>query len=175
MANPITRQATVPLWAQRASLVLSLTGLAISAYLTLEHFTTPTVLACPDTGIVSCQKVTSSAQSTLLGIPVALLGLLFFAAMTALTVPRAWADHREEIRKLRVAAAVTGVLFVVYLIWVELFVVDAICLWCTAVHAVAIALFSVIVLGVTAAPPPRTKSVGGRGVGTGGRNRAGQR
>lgn len=34
-----------------------------------------------------------------------------------------------------------------YLVYVELFQVDAICLWCTAVHVLAFALFAVCLIG----------------------------
>ena len=43
-----------------ATLVVSIAGLAVAAYLTYEHFTAGTTLACPDTGVVNCAKVTSS-------------------------------------------------------------------------------------------------------------------
>jgi uncharacterized membrane protein len=33
---------------------------------------------------------------------------------------------------------------VLYLVWIELFRVGAICLWCTAVHAFTIVLFAVV-------------------------------
>jgi uncharacterized membrane protein len=46
----------------------------------------------------------------------------------------------------------SGVLFVVYLVWAELFRIDAICLWCTVVHVVTVALFAVIVLAVALRP-----------------------
>jgi uncharacterized membrane protein len=152
MAKPHISKVAVPRWAQLTSFFLSLAGLAISAYLTIEHFTTPALLACPDTGLVNCQKVTDSAQNSLLGIPVAVLGVLFFAAMAYLTHPRIWPHRRQWIRVSRVGGLAAGVLFVLYLIWVELFVVDAICLWCTAIHAITIALFAVVVLGITAPP-----------------------
>jgi uncharacterized membrane protein len=42
-----------------------------------------------------------------------------------------------------------GALTVLYLVWVELFRVNAICLWCTAVHVVTLSLFAVVVLGPT--------------------------
>jgi uncharacterized membrane protein len=45
---------------------------------------------------------------------------------------------------LRVAGAVVGVLSVIYLVWVELFRVDAICLWCTAVHVASVALLAAV-------------------------------
>jgi uncharacterized membrane protein len=145
----------VPRWAQVASLALSLAGLAIAVYLTIEHYTTPALLACPETGVVNCQKVTGSPQSSMLGIPVAVLGLLFFATMIWLTHPRIWRDRRPWLRHARLGAVIAGAAFVLYLIYAELFVVDAICLWCTAIHAIAIALFAVVLLGVTAPPTAR--------------------
>jgi uncharacterized membrane protein len=39
---------------------------------------------------------------------------------------------------------------VLYLVYVELFVLDAICLWCTVVHVLSIALFAIIALGMAA-------------------------
>ncbi len=36
--------------------------------------------------------------------------------------------------------------FVLWLVYAELFVIDAICLWCTVVHVVAFALFVIVVL-----------------------------
>ena len=53
-------------------------GLLVSAYLTFEHFTANATLACSIGGVVDCAKVTTSAWSTFMGVPVALLGLVFF-------------------------------------------------------------------------------------------------
>jgi uncharacterized membrane protein len=53
------------------------------------------------------------------------------------------------------AVVSVGAVFVLYLVWVELFRVDAICLWCTAVHVVTVALFAVIAFGSALASPPR--------------------
>jgi uncharacterized membrane protein len=62
-------------------------GLGVSGYLTVEHYTTPAILACPAGQVVDCGRVTTSAQSVILGIPVAMLGLLYFVVMVALTGP----------------------------------------------------------------------------------------
>jgi uncharacterized membrane protein len=134
------------------SLLLSLAGLGISTYLTIAHYNTGVVLSCPNTGVINCAKVTSSAQSSLLGIPVALLGLLFFVGMTVLCLPQAWA--RERLILVRLGAAATGILFVFYLVYAELFILDAICLWCTSVHVVTLLLFGTI-LFATAVDPRR--------------------
>jgi uncharacterized membrane protein len=139
-------------WAPISSLVLCVAGLVASAYLTYEHYSSSTTLACPDTGVVNCLKVTTSSYSTLFGVPVALLGLLFFVGMTVLCLPFAWRAVNPWWSRLRVAAVSAGVVFVIYLVWAELFRIDAICLWCTGVHVVTFALFAVIVLDVALKP-----------------------
>ena len=137
----------VPRWASAGSEALSLTGLAVSAYLTYEHFTAGTTLACPDTGAINCVKVTTSEYSDVAGIPVAVLGLLYFVAMTVLCLPALWHASVSWVHGARAAAAGAGVIFVLYLVWAELFRIDAICLWCTVVHAVTLVLFGVVILG----------------------------
>ena len=131
---------------------MALAGLAVSAYLTVEHYSSSTTLACPETGVVNCLKVTTSSYSTLLGVPVALLGLLFFAAMSVLCAPVAWRASNPWVSRARLVGAVAGAVMVVYLVWAELFRIDAICLWCTVVHALTIALFAVLALGVALQP-----------------------
>lgn len=145
-----------PRWAAPVTLLTCIAGVAVAGYLTYAHFTTATALACPDSGIVNCLKVTTSRQSVLFGVPVALLGLLFFAGMTVLCTPAAWRSPRRSVSAARLAGAVAGVVMVVYLIYVELFVVDAICLYCTAVHVLAVVLFvaTVVAAALTDAAEP---------------------
>lgn len=147
MSSTASVTARKPLgWLPWTTLVLSVAGVAVAAYLTYEHFTAGTTLACPDTGVVNCLKVTSSEYSKLFGIPVALLGLLFFVGMTALSVPPLWRTTSPWPSRLRLAAVVVGVVFVCYLIWAELFQIDAICLWCTVVHGLTLVLFGLVVI-----------------------------
>ncbi|GAA3253076.1 vitamin K epoxide reductase family protein [Dactylosporangium siamense] len=148
--NPIA-DSLVQRWVPPVSLVLSVVGLAVSVYLTIEHYTSSTTLACPDTGALNCLKVTTSEQSTLFGVPVAVLGLLYFAAMVALAP--LWRTPRRDVRLARLAFAAVGVLFVAWLVFAELFILDAICLWCTAVHVLAVGLFAVTALGTAYADP----------------------
>jgi uncharacterized membrane protein len=125
-----------------AALAISVIGLGIATYLTIEHYTGSTTLACSDKGTINCQKVTTSQWSHLGPIPVALLGLIFFVAMTVLCTPLAWQVRMLDI--LRVAGAVAGVVSALYLVWVELFRVDAICLWCTGVHVCSLLLLGFV-------------------------------
>ena len=125
-----------------ASLILALIGLAISLYLTVEHYTTSTLLACPESATINCAKVTTSRWSHMLGIPVAVLGLAYFVVMTALLVPAAW--RRRALDPVRVVGAGLGAVMVVYLVYIELFRVDAICLWCTAVHVCTVLMLGAV-------------------------------
>jgi uncharacterized membrane protein len=143
----------VPLWLPLVSTLLAVAGLLVSAYLTYEHYTASSTLACSDTGVINCLKVTTSAESKLFGIPVALLGLLYFAAMVPACLPVAWRSPNKLIRRARLAAATVGILFVFYLIYAELFIIDNICLWCTGVHIIAVALFAVIAFGTASLEP----------------------
>lgn len=147
-----------PTWVGLCALVLSAAGLAVATYLTIEHYTTGATLACPETGVMNCLAVTTSPQSMVLGIPVAVLGLVFFAAMLALTLPPAWRSTNAALRVTRLAVAVTGVAWVIYLVYVELYIVDKICLWCTAVHALTVALFALLAYGAATDTPPDVRS-----------------
>jgi uncharacterized membrane protein len=137
----------VPRWVPIASLGLSLLALAIASYLTVTHYTDPKALACPDTGIVNCALVTTSSWSVVLGVPLAVLGLVWAVVMTGLTVPWAWRSNAGWIDGARLVVSGAGAVMVLYLVYVELFRIGAICLWCTAMHVTAVCLFGVILAG----------------------------
>ena len=143
-----------PSWVVWTSLGLSVLGLLDAAYLTFEHFTASSTLACSDSGTINCLKVTTSSYSKVLGMPVALLGLVFFVAMTALCLPQVWRWRHPLIRPLRLAATVVGMISVLYLLWAELFKIDAICLFCTGVHVLTFLLFALVATEATGALAP---------------------
>jgi uncharacterized membrane protein len=128
-----------------ATFALSLAGLGISTYLTVAHYVGTQALACSDSGVINCAKVTTSPESVILGIPVAVLGLCFYVGMTALTVPPMWWARWRWVHLVRLGAVVVGMGLVLYLIAAELLIIGSICLWCSAVHAVTFVLFVLIV------------------------------
>jgi uncharacterized membrane protein len=128
--------------------LLTLAGLLISVYLTLVRYSEGGIpLACANTGFLSCEEVTNSAESMLGPVSVALLGVIFFGLTLVL----------EALRKPRVQLAWTalGLLFVFYLVYAEMFLIGALCLWCTVVHAIVAALFLIAVAEATAEPSVR--------------------
>jgi uncharacterized membrane protein len=130
-----------PRWAPWVTLPLTVAGLGVSSYLTYVHYTEPTQLTCPDTGVINCTKVTTSSWSMVGPVPVAVLGLVFFVAMAVLCLPAAWRSSDPRITRARLAGAVAGVVGVVYLVAAEVLALHAICLWCTAVHVISFLLF----------------------------------
>jgi uncharacterized membrane protein len=144
---------TVPLWMQLVTFALALVGLGVSIYLTIAHFTESTLLGCSEkAGLVNCTKVTTSAQSYVFGIPVAVLGLAFFVAAVALMSPWAWQAprYRREIYLIRLASLVVAIGFVLYLLYAELFIIGSICLYCTSVHVITFLLFGLTVFAAAA-------------------------
>ena len=145
-------------WSPRSALttVVSLVGLGVSVYLTIAHFQ-PAALSCPlgsTGGAINCAKVTTSPESVVLGIPVAILGLVFFVPMLALSLPVAWRSANRFMAPLRLAAAVVSIGFVIYLVHAELFVIHAICIWCTTVHVLTFVVFVAVVTGWDEAREP---------------------
>jgi len=125
-------------WTTRSAVVLAI-GVAI--YLTIAHFSSPSVLACPDTGVIDCAKVTTSSYSTFLGVPVAILGLAYFLFQGLLALPFAW--RSTTLGYIRLATAGLGVCFVLYLIYAEI-QIGSICLYCTSIHILTIVYFLVL-------------------------------
>ena len=140
-----------PLWFQLVTWALAIAGLGVSTYLTITHYDSSIPLACSDTGTINCALVTHSAESMVFGVfPVAVLGLAFYVFMAAATSPWAWRLKFPALTWIRIASVVVGIGFVLYLVYTELFTLDAICLWCTSVHVLTFLLFVLIVGGAAA-------------------------
>jgi uncharacterized membrane protein len=140
------------------TLIVSLLGLADAAYLTYQHFSQATTFAgCSDKGTINCEAVTTSAWSHVGFFPVSVLGLAFFAFMVAVNSPWGWRAPWSAVHWARLGSVVVGIVFVLYLIWAELFRINAICLYCTGVHVLTFILFGLVIgraafSGVRAAP-----------------------
>lgn len=148
---------TVPGWLAPTSLGLSVVGLAVSAYLTYDHVTGGGTLACPEGETVNCAKVTESQWSSLFGVPVAPLGLVFFLVLVPLVRGGAFGRPGSTLDRLRLGWLGVGLAMVFYLVWAELFKIRAICLWCTVVHIVTFLLFVVVMFGQILIEPAPTR------------------
>jgi uncharacterized membrane protein len=147
----VVRRAGPPLWLQLTSLVLALLGLAVSAYETYAHFNGNHLADCSTggSGTFNCFAVITSPQSMVFGvIPVAILGLIFYVFVVAIMTPWAWRLERLKVGRLnlsvgwlRLGTMITGMGFVMYLIYAELYQIGAACEYCSGVHAITFLLF----------------------------------
>jgi uncharacterized membrane protein len=128
--------------------VMALAGLGVSIYLTIVHYDTAITLACNKGGIVDCTQVTSSAWSVVpyTAIPITIPGMLWFVVAGGLALWSLLALARGGLEPAcaRLALLVwsaAGLAFVLYLVYVEAFLVHKLCEWCTAVHLLTLTIF----------------------------------
>lgn len=117
------------------AIVLTVIGLGIAGYLTYVHYSGVTALCEISHG---CEKVQHSDWSKLVGIPVALLGLIgYVGILAALFVP-------GEAGLLAAAGmTLVGFGFSAYLTYREIWTIEAICIWCIG-SAVVLALLAIV-------------------------------
>jgi uncharacterized membrane protein len=142
-----------PVWAAPVCLVLTAIGIGLATYLTIVHYDTNIPLSCPAKGAIDCEAVTTSAQSKVFGIPVALLGLAYFVGMIPWHLPVAWRSADPRIKIGRLLYGLSGIGFVCYLVYAEAVIIKKICLWCTGVHITTLILFVVTVFASALAIP----------------------
>ena len=128
---------------RNAIVALASIGTAISAYLTYVHYSGELALCL---GAGGCETVQSSSYAELAGLPVALLGLIAFIGAGALAALRLRAGAPAWLLTGLFGIAFGGSLFALYLTYLELFVIHAICPWCVAVDSVMVAVFALTVL-----------------------------
>lgn len=104
--------------------IVALAGIAIASYLSWAHYAGSAVVCIAGGG---CETVQESDYAAIAGVPVAVLGLIAYAVILALIV---W---DAPVARLPAAMiALMGFFFSAYLLALQLFVIDAICVWCLA-------------------------------------------
>lgn len=107
--------------------LVAVTGIAVSSVSLYEHFATSTTSFCDFSESFNCDLVNRSAYSTLLGVPVALIGIVGYLLMATLaTVYR----NQTQTPVLLLIASVGGLGFALYLAYVEKFVLGVWCVLC---------------------------------------------
>ena len=115
---------------RKTMLVLTAVGLCLAAYLTYVHYSGVT----PPCSIKGnpCSQVQKSQYSLLIGIPVALIGLLGYIAIFGSLM----APDGERTRLVTMTLILGGFGFSLYLTYRELFTLHKICEWCVSSAAI---------------------------------------
>ncbi len=122
--------------------LVALAGVFVALYLTLYKLGYIGTLAC---AVGSCETVQTSKWATFLGFPVGAWGVGYYLVVLALGLigltPR-YADTRR-LSEILVGLTGFGLLFSLWLTYLELFVIHAICQWCVISAILATMLFIV--------------------------------
>lgn len=127
-------------WLDFAIPILSLIGLGASIYLTYVEITHSRALCGP---VGDCNAVQSSPYARLFGIlPVGLLGALGYIAILLTWL---WGRYRTDSLSRTAGPAMYGMalfgtLFSIYLTYLELLVIHAVCIWCLSSAVIITAL-----------------------------------
>jgi uncharacterized membrane protein/thiol-disulfide isomerase/thioredoxin len=127
---------------------LTLVGLMVAGYLAYVELTQVQAVCGP---VGECNIVQASPYAQIMGIPVAVLGLINYLAIGGLWLlvrkPETAVTRLQQLAPAALLAiTVFGVLFSIYLTALELFVIHAVCAWCLT-SAVITTLMMVIVVG----------------------------
>src|SRR5690349_5165466 len=133
--------------------LIALIGVFVSLYLTLYKLGYIGTLAC---GTGSCETVQLSKWGEFLGAPVAAWGIGYYGVVLALAVAGIQDRFADSSRLSTLLLGVTswGVLFTLWLTYLELFVIHAICRWCVGSALMTILLFGLAVWDWRSATAP---------------------
>ena len=124
--------------------VLSLAGIFVALYLLLYKLGLIGALSC---SVGSCETVNTSKWATFLGLPVAGWGVAWYVGMFVLALVSTGERFAESlvISLVLLLVATTGFLFSIYLTYLELFRIHAICQWCVVSAILVTIIFLVCV------------------------------
>lgn len=127
--------------------LLAVLGAAISGYLAYVEVVHVSAVCGP---VGDCNAVQASPYARIAGIPVAVLGLLYYFSLVALWgAPRFGKPSPLLAGRLLAALSLFGVAFSVYLTLLELFVIRAVCMWCLSSAVVATLFMLWVVVPLT--------------------------
>jgi len=139
---------------QLLALVAALAGAGISIYLTVVHYSAIPV-DCPTTTVINCEQVLSSPYAVIggSGVPTSAAGIIWFSVSAGLAFALL---RRPKPRPAtaQLAWSAVGLVTALYLVYVEIVQLGAVCVWCSAAHALVLLIF-LIALPRPGLPAPR--------------------
>jgi uncharacterized membrane protein len=129
-----------------AAALAGVIGVTTSVYLTVVHYAA-LPLVCTTTGIISCERVLSSPYSVIVGsgLPTSAAGIAWFTVSAALALGQLSGRRSQALVKWHLAWSAIGLVTVIYLVFVEIVDLGALCLWCSTAHALVVITFIITV------------------------------
>ena len=118
-------------------IIFGFLGLLDSSYLAFKYYEGGPLVCAIFEG---CDKVAQSPYSAIFGVPVALFGVFYYLAVFFLAI-FAFEFRRFKILKILFPLTLAGFLASLYFLYLQIFVIEAICTYCIFSLATSIALF----------------------------------
>jgi uncharacterized membrane protein len=129
---------------KQITIALAVIGLLVSIYMTIYKVTSNEAMCVGSSG---CSEVNSSRYSEVNGIPVAVLGVVGYAAILALLfLEQRPGFFQENGTMMFFGISLVGFLFTLYLIYVEVALIKAYCPFCLTSQAVMSIIFIISVV-----------------------------
>lgn len=134
--------------------LLALAGLGVSIYLAYVEINQVEAICGP---VGECNIVQASPYARILGVPIAVLGILNYLLVMTLWLGRRWLPGMWATGPALglLGLSLVGVLFSIYLTWLEIFVIRAVCLWCLSSAVITLVLLFQVMPGLAAAESRR--------------------
>jgi uncharacterized membrane protein len=132
--------------------VLDATGLAIAAYLASVELAGELPYCGPLHG---CEQVAQSEYSRINGIPVAVFGVILSVILLSLALAW-WRSNYYGLLLAHYGLSLAGVIFEVYFLYTQVFVIRAVCIWCTSYGLTLVARFVIALAVYLRQPRPGT-------------------
>ena len=130
-------------WFYRVSVALVVLGLLVSIYMTIYKVTSNNAM-CLGSG--DCSTVNASRYSEVYGIPVAVFGVLGYVAILAtLLFENRNGFFKQNSTLMIFGMALTGFLFTLWLIYVEVAILKALCPFCVTSQTAMTIIFIIAV------------------------------
>ena len=124
-------------------LILAALGIIDSAYLTYEHFAVDTTVTCGFGIFNECGRVLQSVYSVVYGIPLASFGFLYYSTLFIALVILTFKESKL-IKVLLILLTPAGALISFYLIYLQFFILNALCLYCMLSAVISLSLFALV-------------------------------
>lgn len=137
----------IPNWLLFALIAVSIIGFSDATYLTVKHYSHTAITCAIGEG---CETVTTSRYSTLFGLPISLFGSVYYLTILLLLI--GYFDTKKTgLLKLAARFSVVGFIVSLGLVYLQIFVIKAICFYCmmSATSSLIIFVLGLVVLKLT--------------------------
>jgi len=125
---------------------VGLAGVGVSVYLTFVHYSAAP-LVCSAGGAIDCGRVLSSGFAVIGGssLPTSAAGIVWFAVSAGLATAQLGGRDSALLARMQLAWSAVGLATVIGLVFIEIVMLGAVCLWCTVAHTLVLITFLLVI------------------------------